>query len=309
MKLVIALGGNAILQRKEPLEASIQRKNINNAASKIAILAKSHNVVVTHGNGPQVGLLALQNDAYKAVPPYPLDILDAETEGMIGYLLLQSLKNCLPTHEVVAMLTQTQVDKDDPAFQNPTKFVGPVYTKEQADEIAKANNWMTKQDGDYYRRVVPSPMPIGIIEQPTIAQLSDFKNTLVICAGGGGMPVYYNSDNQLVGVDAVVDKDNASNVLAQALNANSLIILTDVPAIEVNFGKPDAKKIKTATPEQLAQFNFPAGSMGPKVGAVTDFVKKTGQKAMIGALDDLSDILDGKAGTHIVPNCSSIEYY
>lgn len=309
MRLVIALGGNAILQRKEPMEEKIQRKNIANACELIAKVARIHDVVITHGNGPQVGLLALQNEAYKGVSPYPLDVLGAETEGMIGYLLCQELKNRSPHKEVIALLTQTLVDKDDPAFQNPSKFVGPIYTKEQADKISKEKNWVIKADGEYFRRVVSSPMPKAIIEEPTINHLLGRENIIIICAGGGGVPVMRNEQNKLIGLEAVIDKDRASNVLAQAINADAFIMLTDVESVQTNFNQPNSKAIKKAAPEQIMRFHFAEGSMGPKVEAACDFVRSGGQYAAIGALSELENIITGASGTHILKDCDEIEFY
>lgn len=309
MKIVIALGGNAILQRKEPLEADIQKKNIAIAAKLIAQVADEHEVIVTHGNGPQVGLLALQNDAYKGVSPYPLDVLGAESEGMIGYVLTQALKNYLPNFNVVSLLTQTLVDANDIAFQNPTKFVGPIYSKNDADHLAKEKEWVFHTDGDHYRRVVPSPMPLEIIEETPIAHLTQLENTIVICAGGGGIPVCYDQNRKLYGVEAVVDKDRASDVLAQKLDADCFIMLTDVSAVETHFGETNTRKIKQVSPVELSAFSFAAGSMGPKVASAISFANASGKHAAIGALSDLLEIVTGQAGTHIKKEYQNITYY
>jgi len=309
MRIVIALGGNAILQRNEPLEENLQRKNIAKACEVIAQIAHEHEVIISHGNGPQVGLLALQNDAYKDVSPYPLDVLGAETEGMIGYIFSQELKNCIHTKNVVALLTQTLVDANDPAFQNPTKFVGPVYTEEQAHKLAKEKGWVVKPDGQYFRRVVPSPQPKSIIEEPVIDYLLKMDDLMVICTGGGGVPVIYDNDENLCGVEAVVDKDCASNVLAQAINADAYIMLTDVVSVETHFGSPDSRKIKQATPEQMERYDFAKGSMEPKVNSAVSFVKAGGKFAAIGSLYDLVKIVAGKTGTRIVAGSQEISFY
>lgn len=299
MRIVIALGGNAILQRKQPLEESIQRKNIAEAAKLIAKAAHEHNVIVTHGNGPQVGLLALQNEAYKKVSPYPLDVLGAETEGMIGYLLAQELKNAAPTKEIAALLTQTLVDARDPAFSAPTKFVGPVYNEQDAKQLQQEKNWCMKADGDFYRRVVASPKPVRIIEEQIIKHLLTMPNLLLICAGGGGVPVIQNEDTTLDGIEAVVDKDHASNVLAQSIHADAFIMLTDVSAVETNFGAENSKQIQAISPKALADFQFAQGSMGPKVEAAISFVENGGAFSAIGSLKELPQILQQEKGTYI----------
>jgi len=308
MRIVIALGGNAILQRGQPLEEHLQQENISKAVKSIAEVAKVHQVILTHGNGPQVGLLALQNDAYKKVSPYTLDVLGAETEGMIGYLFEQALRNTLPTHQVITLLTQTVVDENDPAFSSPSKFVGPVYDKKTAMELGKEKHWTIKQDGDYYRRVVPSPMPQTILEIEAIQHIVNDPSILLICAGGGGIPVI-NNQQGIQGVEAVVDKDRASNILAQGLKADGLIMLTDVDAVETNYGKENSQKIKCATPQHLASYEFAKGSMAPKVQSACDFVQSGGTFAAIGALSDAYDIIHNKCGTTIRNNISQITFY
>ena len=298
MKIVIALGGNAMLQRGQPLEADIQRENIRKAAKVIAKISDDHQIILTHGNGPQVGLLALQNAAYDAVSPYPLDVLGAETAGMIGYMLNMEIRNQRPKMPIVTMVTETLVDINDPAFENPTKFVGPVYSQEEAEKLAEEKNWHVKADGEYYRRVVPSPKPEKIIEGNTVRQLAD-AGALVICSGGGGVPVCRQPDGTIDGVEAVVDKDLTAAIMAKQLKADALIIMTDVDSVSVNFGKPDQKQIRHATPEQICTLDLPAGSMGPKVEAAADFVRSGGQYAAIGSLYDLESIVTGDAGTHI----------
>ncbi len=309
MRIVVALGGNALLQRKEPLEEDLQKKNVEVACQSIAAAAKEHEIVVVHGNGPQVGLLALQNDAYKEVKPYSLDVLVAESQGMIGYMLMQSLKNKLPEKEIVTMLTQVAVDPNDQAFQNPTKFIGPVYSKQEADQLIKDKGWAMREDGDYYRRVVPSPKPQAIIEEIDIKNLLEQKDTIVICSGGGGMPVMYDENHNLVGLEAVIDKDRASYVLAKAIDADGLIILTDVPSVATDFGKPESQNIKEASPAQMHSYGFATGSMGPKVEAVCSFVENGGAFAAIGALSDLKEIIAGNKGTRISADCLEPKFY
>ena len=310
MLVVIALGGNAILQRNQPLEAHLQRENIRTAAESIAKVAKHHQVVLTHGNGPQVGLLALMNQAYKEVNPYPLDALGAQTQGMIGFMFEQELRNAMPGRKVCTVSTQTIVNTDDPAFENPDKFVGPVYTREEAEVISDANpDWTLKADGHYYRRVVASPQPKEILELPSLKHIVSSGDITVICGGGGGIPVTRDADNKLLGVEAVVDKDRASAVLAEGLEAEGLILLTDVPAVETDYGQPGSKKIRSATPEAFEKFPFAAGSMGPKVESVCRFVRAGGAFGAIGALDQASEIMTRDSGTFVEMSDTEICYY
>ncbi len=302
MRIVVALGGNALLKRGEPMTADAQRVNIRVAAEALAPLAKENQLVITHGNGPQVGLLALQGAAYKPDEAYPLDVLGAETEGMIGYMIEQELGNLLPYEVPLAtLLTMVEVDPDDPGFKNPTKFVGPVYDKPEADRIAKEKGWTFKQDGAKWRRVVPSPMPQHIFEIRPIRWLID-HGVIVICAGGGGIPTLYEkgSNRKLVGVEAVIDKDLCSELLARELNADLFVMLTDADAVYVDWGKPSQKAIRRASSVSLAGIEFAAGSMGPKVQAACRFASATGNSAAIGALADLGKIIAGDAGTTIV---------
>ncbi|SMY37817.1 carbamate kinase [Photobacterium andalusiense] len=296
--VVVALGGNALLRRGEPLEASIQRQNIATAAKTIAAIAQQYNVVLVHGNGPQVGLLALQGLEYKKVMPYPLDVLGSETQGMIGYILMQELKNLLPQQDVSCMLTQMLVDPQDPAFADPTKPIGPVYQEAEARELAEKFQWTVKADGQYFRRVVPSPQPIGIVECDAIETLIK-RNHLVICTGGGGIPVK-RENNKLVGVEAVIDKDMSAAYLAKQLNADALLILTDADAVYLDWGKATQKAITSTTPRTLSQYSFDAGSMGPKIEASCEFIKQGGKLVGIGALHDGLEILKGLAGTNII---------
>ncbi|WP_455425850.1 carbamate kinase [Dryocola sp. LX212] len=295
--LVVALGGNALLKRGEPLEAETQRKNIDLAAKTIARLTSSWRVVLVHGNGPQVGLLALQNSAYEKVSPYPLDILGAESQGMIGYMLQQSLKNHLPDREVSVLLTQVEVDAKDPAFQNPTKYIGPVYDKAQADSLVTEKGWSVKADGQYYRRVVPSPQPKRIVESDAITALIQ-RDHLVICNGGGGVPVVEKADGYH-GIEAVIDKDLSAALLARQIEADALLILTDADAVYFDWGTPAQRPISHITPQELDGMKFDAGSMGPKVAACSRFVARCHGIAGIGALEDGPAILAGEKGSLI----------
>ncbi len=302
MRVVVALGGNALLRRGEAMSHSRQRANIRTAAEALAPVARQHQLVLSHGNGPQLGLLSLQSSSYKEVEEYPLDVLGAQTEGMIGYMLEQELGNLLPFEVPFAtILTMVEVDPHDPAFDNPTKFVGPVYAREEADMLAAEKSWVFKQDGDYWRRVVPSPLPQRIFEHRPIKWLLE-KGTVVICAGGGGIPTMYDPDQNrvLVGVEAVIDKDRASALLARELEADLLVMATDVDGVYLDWATPRARRIETVTPDELEQHEFAAGSMGPKVGAAIEFVRRTGNRAAVGALSDIDDIVTGTAGTNVV---------
>ena len=284
MRIVIALGGNALLRRGEPLTAENQRRNVKIAASALAPIAREHDLVISHGNGPQVGLLALQNAAFTSGELFPLDILDAQTEGMIG--------SC------ATLLTQIEVDPADPAFQHPTKPIGPVYTKEEAQTLALKRGWTIAPDGPHYRRVVPSPRPIRIFEQRVIELLLN-HGVIVICAGGGGIPTVFQEDGSLIGVEAVIDKDLASSLLARELKADAFLLLTDVDAVYNDWDTSQARAIHRMTPDQLRALSFTPGSMGPKVEAAIEFVEQGGAVAGIGALKDANAILQGKAGTMI----------
>ncbi|MDZ4394606.1 carbamate kinase [Cypionkella sp.] len=298
MLVVAALGGNALLRRGEPLTAQNQRLNIQHAATALAaILRAGHQLVITHGNGPQVGLLALQSAAYKPDEAYPLDVLGAETEGMIGYLIEQELENVLGHDRPVAvLLTQIVVDANDPAFANPTKFVGPVYLEDEARKLAAARGWAIAPDGDRWRRVVASPKPQEIPDLAVLRLLMR-NGVVVICAGGGGIPVVRRGDGSLIGVEAVIDKDHASALLATAIKADALLMLTDVTAVFRDFGTARAAPIARLTPEQAAALSLPQGSMAPKVAAACDFVQRGGKLAGIGRLEDAVAILNGTAGT------------
>lgn len=298
MRVVIALGGNALLERGQRPEAELQRQNTRRAARAVAQVAEEHEVVLTHGNGPQVGLLALQSAAYQEVPPYPLDLLGAETEGMIGYLIEQELRNFLPRRNIATLLTQTVVRLDDPAFEKPTKFVGPIYSEQEARLLAEQRGWTVAPDNQHFRRVVASPRPIRIVELPAIRLLVQ-HGVLVVCTGGGGIPVAVDDSGAIHGVEAVVDKDRASALLADGLEADWLLMLTDVSAVFDGWGTAQQRAIRRASPQQLQSLSLAEGSMGPKVEAACRFVASDGRKAGIGSLDDASAILRGEAGTLI----------
>lgn len=311
MRVVIALGGNALLKRGEPMTAEVQRQNIKIAAEAIAPIAAEHQIVVTHGNGPQVGLLALQGSAYKPEEAYPLDILGAETEGMIGYMLEQELGNVLPFEVPLAtILTMVEVDGNDPGFQNPTKFVGPVYDASEAGELHQQKGWVFKQDGNKWRRVVASPIPRRIFELRPIQWLLD-KGAVVICAGGGGIPTMYErgKERTLIGVEAVIDKDLCSALLARDIEADLLILATDAEAVFTGWGTPERKAIFKTNPQRLGEFSFPAGSMGPKVEAACHFVNATGRVAAIGALADIPAMVRAERGTIISSSFSDTTWH
>ena len=302
MRVVVALGGNALLKRGEPMTAEVQRSNVKTAARSLAPVAEKHQLVLSHGNGPQVGLLALQGAAYEEVDTYPLDVLGAQTEGMIGYMIEQELGNLLPFEVPFAtILTMVEVDADDPAFQNPTKFVGPVYSEVEAMELAADKSWTVKPDGQYWRRVVPSPLPKRIFEIRPIKWLLE-KNTVVICAGGGGIPTMYQkgADRVLTGVEAVIDKDRATELLARELEADLYIMATDVDGVYLDWGTPSQQKLDQISATELKSHSFADGSMGPKVNAAIQFVEKTGQRSAIGSLEEIEQIVEGKAGTNVI---------
>jgi carbamate kinase len=298
MLIVAALGGNALLRRHELLDAEVAQRNVKVAVAALTEIARDHQLVVTHGNGPQIGLLALQSEAFRDVRTYPLDVLGAEREGMIGYLLERELGNALRPVPVASLITQTVVEALDPAFRKPSEPIGPVYTAERARALARERGWSVAKDGDDWRRVVASPNPRSIVEVPTIRLLLE-HGIVVVCAGGGGVPVVVDSSGARHGVEAVVDKDLASALLARLLDADLLLLLTDVPAVELDWGTPGARPLAAATPEQLESYSFAAGSMGPKVEAAASFARSTGKRAMIGALADAAALVDGTAGTSI----------
>jgi carbamate kinase len=306
-RAVVALGGNALLRRGEPLEAASQARAARDAARLLGQASLSHQLVITHGNGPQVGLLALMSDAYTGTEPYPLDVLGSETVGQIGYVLEMQLDNYIDHQDTIAVITRVVVDEFDPAFASPSKFIGPVYTEAEARAAAEQHGWTVKPDGDRWRRVVPSPMPRRIVQLGAIRSLVD-AGFLVVCAGGGGVPVLQDRDGRHRGVEAVIDKDLASSLLATELGVETLVLATDVDAVYDRYGTDEQRPIVRATPAALRDHDFPAGSMGPKVEAVCRFVERTGGRAVIGSLDQVRELLDGHAGTQVVAEGPGIEY-
>lgn len=302
MRLVVAVGGNALLERGEVPLAEIQENHVEVAVRSLTPLAQEHQLVITHGNGPQVGLLANESALDPVLPsPYPLDVLGAQTQGMIGYFFLQAFGNALPGRQVVSLVCQTKVADDDPAFKDPTKFVGPVYSEAEGHRLAALRGWQIRPDGPSWRRVVASPEPLAIVELATIAMLAA-SGALVICAGGGGIPVFAGPDGRLRGAEAVIDKDLATSLLARDLSADALLILTDVENVQTGFGTHDAHAIGHTTPGRLRVQAFPSGSMGPKVDAACRFVEATGKPAMIGRLDEATGLVAGTCGTTVLPD-------
>jgi carbamate kinase len=309
MRILVALGGNALLRRGEPLTAENQRKNVKLAAEALAPLGREHQLVISHGNGPQVGLLALQAAAYDAVGAYPLDVLGAQTEGMIGYMIEQELGNILPFEQPFAtILSMVEVYPDDPAFKNPTKPIGPVYTEEEAQRLAAERGWTMARDGRHFRRVVPSPRPRRIFQIRPVKWLLE-RGCIVICAGGGGIPTMYRPGRKLYGAECVVDKDLASSLLARELEADLFVMATDADAVYLEWGTPKQRAIRCASPRELASYSFASGSMGPKVEAAVEFAKLTGRRAAIGALADLEAMVNGEAGTQVTVDAAAIEFY
>ena len=308
MRVVVALGGNALLRRGQELNAENQRENIRKAAAELAVVHKDHQLVIAHGNGPQVGLLALMDAHYTAVDPYPLDVLGAETVGMIGYMIEQEMGNLIPFKDhIVTILTQILVDPADPAFQNPSKPVGPIYDRVEAERLQREVGWSMAPDGEHFRRVVPSPLPQRIIEMNAIRMLVN-AGIVVICAGGGGIPTAYDENRKLYGVEAVIDKDLASGLLAKSLDADMFVMLTDVANVFIDFGTEHQRSIKSAHPDALEAMDFEAGSMGPKVIGACKFVRETGKQSAIGQLEDLAKIMAGEAGTLISNDIDGIRY-
>lgn len=291
--IVVALGGNALAPRRGPTDAAAQIAAARRAARLLAPLAAAHRLVVTHGNGPQVGLLALRDDAD------PLDVLGAETEGELGYIIELELGNALPGAETVALLTRTEVDADDPAFADPTKPIGATYGREEARGLSADRGWTVTSDGGAWRRVVPSPEPRRIVQLGAIRRLVE-GGVLVVCAGGGGVPVVRGADGSHTGVEAVVDKDLASALLATELGAEVLVLATDVDAVYEGFGTAEARPLHEVSPADLRAGTYPAGSMGPKVDAASRFVERGGARAAIGALEAVGDLAAGRVGTQVV---------
>lgn len=310
MRIVIALGGNALLQRGEPMTASVQLANMKVAAKALAELAQDHEIIVAHGNGPQIGLLALQGLAYSPDTPWPLDVLGAETDGMIGYLIEQELMNLLPEGSRCAtLLSRVEVSPTDDAFQKPSKPIGPVYSQADAERAQSAHGWvMVQESTGGLRRVVPSPLPIKILGLEAIKVLLKARHC-VICAGGGGIPVMRNANGEMEGVEAVIDKDRTSSVLALGLEADALILLTDVDAVYEHFGTANQKPIGQTTAEALQLLDLEPGSMGPKVSAASAFINAGGKLAGIGKLEDARAILERRAGTRIVSRAEKSEFH
>jgi len=316
MKVVAALGGNALLERGESPDSDIQESHIARAAAALSPMLRKHDVIITHGNGPQVGVLAVESAGDPSLSrPYPFDVLGAQTQGMIGYWLVQALERAAiheaaqrgvlergPAHggrvakPAVCLICRTLVKADDPAFTEPAKFVGPVFSEAEGRRLAALHGWQIRPDGPSWRRVVPSPEPLAMVELPTIRLLLS-DGAIVICAGGGGIPVFRDDDGRLRGAEAVIDKDLGAALMARDLEADALLILTDVANVEVGFGTDAAHPIGHTTPSALRAEPFPAGSMGPKVEAACRFVEATGKPAMIGRLAEAASLLEGTAGT------------
>ncbi|WP_371646736.1 MULTISPECIES: carbamate kinase [unclassified Streptomyces] len=308
-RVAVALGGNALLRRGEAMTSENQRVNVAVACAQLAKIAAGVDLIVSHGNGPQIGLLALEGAAYKPVPPYPLDVLGAETQGMVGYLIELELRNRLgPTQSVATVLTITEVDPSDPAFDAPSKPIGPQYSDAEAAELEREHGWRFARDGGRLRRVVPSPVPRRVLEADQIGALLA-TGCVVVCAGGGGVPTARGTDGALTGVEAVVDKDQASALLAQDLDADLLVMATDTAGEFLGFGTADQQLISRAHPDALLKrysAQFAAGSMLPKVAAACSFVRATGREAVIGALADIEALVDGSAGTRISLDASGV---
>lgn len=309
MRIVVALGGNALLKRGEPPTAENQRRNVRIAADALAPLARDAQLIITHGNGPQVGLLALQGTAYDEGAAYPLDVLDAETEGQIGYLIEQELRNALrPGRPFATLLTQIEVDPKDPAFDHPTKPIGPFYDSHQAHALERAHGWRFAASDGAHRRVVASPRPRRIFQLDVIALLVE-AGVVVICAGGGGIPTVVGKDGRLIGAEAVIDKDAASALLARELQADAFLMLTDVDGVYAHWGEPGARRIRRISPVAIGQFSFAPGSMAPKVAAACSFAEATGGITGIGALEDAAAILNGEAGTRVSQDADEARYW
>ena len=306
MTTVVALGGNALLRRGQPPGIDTQRGNAGIAADAVAAVAAHDWVVVTHGNGPQVGLLAMENETVGPATAYPLDVLDAESEGMIGYLLEQEIGRIRCPDLVATLLTQVVVDGADPAFAHPTKPIGPVFETDEGERLARDRGWALVPDGTGVRRVVASPEPRDIVELNAIRLLLA-AGVLVIAAGGGGIPVVQRPTGGYQGVAAVVDKDLTAALLATKVGARTLILLTDVDAVYEGWGTPSATPIARASVAQLRNMGLAAGSMGPKVEAACRFAE-TGGRSLIGAMPDITELVAGRAGTEVLRSLPALEY-
>ncbi len=301
MKVVVAVGGNALLRRKQLASAQNQLENVRVAARGLAAVARQHELVVVHGNGPQVGLLALQAEAYPAVPAYPLDMLGAESDGLIGYLLEQEIGNALGgARSVATLLTRIEVEADDAAFDAPSKPIGPLYDAEQAATLRHTRGWTLALDGDGWRRVVPSPAAREIVDARPVGWLLE-RGAVVICGGGGGIPVVQDGQGRWCGVEAVIDKDDCAALIAERLDADALVIATDVDAVYAHWGTPLQQPWHEVTVLELERTRFARGSMQPKVAAACRFVHRTGRRASIGSLDAIEALLAGEAGTRVLP--------
>lgn len=309
MRIIVALGGNAIARRGEAMTVAHQLANLRLVASRLKTVAEQHELVLTHGNGPQVGLLALQGAAYEDLAAYPLDVLGAETQGMIGYFIEIEMRHVLPPEQkITTVLTLVEVSRDDPAFEDPTKFIGPIYTQAEAQTLASERGWTFRLDGSAPRRVVASPVPRRIVQIDSVQQLLR-ANHIVICAGGGGIPMARDIDGHLSGVEAVVDKDASSAVLATAIQADAFIMATDADAVYLDWGTSEQRAIKRISAAALGEYDFAAGSMGPKVAAAISFAVTSGNRAMIGKLEDIERMLAGTAGTVIESADVPTEFY
>jgi carbamate kinase len=302
VRIVVGVGGNALLRRGEAPTIGNQRRNVDVATEALAPVVRAHDVVLTHGNGPQVGLLALQDAAGDPELSLPLDALGAQTEGLIGHVLAASLRTRLPELELAVLLTQVRIDADDPGFEAPTKPIGPTYDQATARRLARDRGWTIAEDTGGWRRTVPSPRPLEVLELPTVRRLVDAGVT-VVCAGGGGIPVTRGPSGALRGLEAVIDKDATSRLLAEALRADLFMLLTDVDALYRGFGTPRQTPIDRISAAELTALaaELPAGSIAPKARACAEFVAATGGRAAIGALEAAADVVAGTAGTHVVP--------
>lgn len=297
-RIVLALGGNALLKRGDAPDSRTQRANARAAAQALAPLADQHEMVITHGNGPQIGLLALQQSTLPLDERQPLDVLGAESEGLIGYLLEREMRRLLPKRKLATILTMVEVDSDDPAMAEPTKPIGPIYSDAEWQQVSHRFGWRGVPEADGMRRVVPSPHPHAILQSDVIQDLLA-DGTIPICAGGGGIPVCRDGEYGLVGVEAVIDKDWTSARLAFELGADRLVMLTDVAAIYENWGEANASPLSHLSPSDVDALSLPAGSMGPKAAAAAWFSRATGNMAAIGALSQTTDVVSGRAGTHV----------